>query len=145
MKHGTPIIEIIKSTWKSEETEYVKISFPTVMQEDCNILTFLQPVEALVFDGEEGYADVSFGLKDCSYPIDITIPVKLDNNFLLMGMDNATMAERVYRTLCFDLFHAFFHHKGDPNYGLLHWALYGNFKEYVTCTEDKSYWEPENY
>ena len=36
----------------------------------------------------------------------------------------------------YDLFHAFYHYSGDPNYSHLHWALFGNLKEQTTMIED---------
>lgn len=47
----------------------------------------------------------------------------------------STNAEIVDAIIRFDLFHAFFHYQGDPNYSHLHWALYGNLKDRCEAVE----------
>lgn len=62
-----------------------------------------------------------------------------EKNFLLrkIGSQKATanVAQAIFRTVCFDLFHAFCHFQGDPNYSCLHWALYGNLKDRTKVVE----------
>lgn len=41
----------------------------------------------------------------------------------------------VKRMLAFEFVHSFFHPEIDPNYGLLNWALYGNFRERVALSD----------
>jgi hypothetical protein len=45
----------------------------------------------------------------------------------------------IRKMLAFEFIHSFFHIKCDPNYGLLNWALSGNFRERTTMTE----WTPK--
>jgi len=47
------------------------------------------------------------------------------------------LEENVRKCLCFEFMHSFFHPHEDPNYNLLNWALYGNFKDCVTAVEDE--------
>lgn len=41
----------------------------------------------------------------------------------------------ILRMLAFEFAHAFNHYQGDPNYGLLHWALYGMFRHETDILE----------
>ncbi len=49
---------------------------------------------------------------------------------------DSTIEEVIVSVIRYDLFHAFTHYQGDPNYTHLHWALYGNLKDNVTIHED---------
>ena len=55
------------------------------------------------------------------------------NNFNikhLKGLKNKILAD-----IIFDVGHAFFHYKGDPNYTHYHWALYAWLKDRVETKE----------
>lgn len=89
-------------------------------------LTFDTPLKVEVFFGDNAQEDVlavyDFGMED-------RIAVAKEHNFLYdYAGDNkeADPIKTVFATIKFDLMHAFFHYKGDPNYSHTHWALYGN-------------------
>ncbi len=49
--------------------------------------------------------------------------------------EKSTNEEIINSILKYDLFHAFTHYQGDPNYSHLHWAIYGNLKNQVKVVE----------
>jgi hypothetical protein len=67
------------------------------------------------------------------------VPTNPEKNFLLRKLgkmkETSNVAQAIFRTVCFDLFHAFCHFQGDPNYSCLHWALYGNLKDRTKVVE----------
>ena len=102
-------------------------------------LLFKEPLAIEVFFGEEDKTNdralviYDFGMED-------DIPLKKEHNFLHdYAGDNKECEpiKTVFASVKFDLMHAFFHYKGDPNYNHTHWALLGNLKDKVTA--DDSY------
>jgi hypothetical protein len=53
----------------------------------------------------------------------------------LINTNREGIEASIKRMLAFEFAHAFLHYEGDPNYGLLHWAIAGNFKNSVTLIE----------
>ena len=73
------------------------------------------------------------------FGMDDEIPVSSEHNFLCRGYQNLTKnsdpVDILRKTIEFDLFHAFTHYEGDPNYTHRHWALKGWLKDRVTIKE----------
>ena len=59
---------------------------------------------------------------------------KKDSAFLSIN-NIEKIEDKVKRMAQYDLSHAFFHYKDDPNYTHYHWALYGNYKDRVILEE----------
>jgi hypothetical protein len=49
--------------------------------------------------------------------------------------EDSSIEEVTVSVIRYDLFHAFCHYQGDPNYTHLHWALYGNLKDRCKIVE----------
>lgn len=106
---------------------------------DYSRLEFDPPLEIKwsVYEDEKGkmaYVDYDFGMTD-------RFSIDTDKNFLTWGYGGLTQEKLtpeniVERTVIFDLFHAFTHCDMDPNYGHLHWALYGNLKHKTKVIEN---------
>ncbi len=64
------------------------------------------------------------------FSLDAWIPFSKIESF-----DFEDVQKTVEKSVHFDFDHAFFHYQGDPNYGLTHWAIYGNFKDEVEIIE----------
>ena len=88
-------------------------------------------------DGEKctvAYIQYDFGMED---------EMRIDNegNWLCHGYNGlnvlSTNEERVRKNVEFDLFHAFFHYTGDPNYSKIHWALVGWLKNRTNVIENE--------
>jgi hypothetical protein len=47
-------------------------------------------------------------------------------------INSADIEQSIRNMLAFEFCHSFFHDSQDPNYGILNWAIYGNFKDAVT-------------
>lgn len=78
------------------------------------------------------YIIFDFGLE---YEIN---PVSTKNNgWGYQGINpNSTNDMVIKSVIIYDLFHAFTHFQGDPNYTHLHWALYGNLKDRIKVIEN---------
>jgi hypothetical protein len=59
-----------------------------------------------------------------------TVGLKSFNLADVKGLKNKIMSDVI-----FDIGHAFFHYKGDPNYTHYHWALYAWLKDRVETKE----------
>ena len=57
---------------------------------------------------------------------------------LSLSATKEELEENLKKAICFEFIHSFFHPNCDPNYGLLNWAIYGNFKDLVTLKEDEN-------
>jgi hypothetical protein len=97
-------------------------------------ITFNPPLKIEIWTTEEPSivrAYLDFGM---SYDI-FTDP---EHNFLYNydgSNREADPLKTTLNTIKFDLQHAFFHCEEDPNYGVLHWALYGNLAARVLLSE----------
>lgn len=72
-----------------------------------------------------------FGMED-------RIPTTKATNFLYDyagGNAEGEAIKTVFSSIKFDLMHAFFHYKGDPNYGHRHWALIGHLDKRATADD----------
>jgi hypothetical protein len=73
------------------------------------------------------------------FGMDDEIPVSPEHNFLCSGYQDLTKesdpVDVLRKTIEFDLFHAFTHYEGDPNYTHRHWALKGWLNERVLIHE----------
>ena len=70
------------------------------------------------------------------------ISIDKQNNFLYNYSGNNNFCEPIktaFSTIKFDLMHAFFHCKCDPNYSLIHWALFGNLKDRAVIKDIEDY------
>jgi hypothetical protein len=67
------------------------------------------------------------------FGMDGTVGLNSFNIKHLKGLKKIILAD-----IIFDIGHAFFHHKGDPNYTHYHWALYAWLKDRV---ETREYYE----
>ncbi len=76
--------------------------------------------------------DIKSGFAILSYDFGMEVKTSFEA-FFCAGLE--TVEAKIARTIEFDLFHAFFHCKDDPNYSTLHWALYGNLKSRATLFE----------
>jgi hypothetical protein len=102
------------------------------------ILFGAQPlvIEVYGLDDPAGVPEVHY-----DFGMSYSVSVRPDDNWLYRYMspnsDGSNKLETVIATIKFDLMHAFFHYKGDPNYTYIHWALYGILKDRVTITEEE--------
>ena len=76
------------------------------------------------------YIEFDFGMEH-------SIPLLIQDNFILRDMQDAIDEEKMAFSVIFDLFHAFHHPNLDPNYTVYHWALYGNLKDRVIIGDDR--------
>jgi len=53
----------------------------------------------------------------------------------LSSYTRRALADAIRKFLNFEFMHSFFHPHEDPNYTLLNWAIYGNFKDDVITKE----------
>jgi hypothetical protein len=110
-----------------------KYIFSEISEGDYAKIFFNPPLEISYFyDPEKDYIaniDFDFGLNvDIGYNSFITDEYK-------------TIEEKILKTIEFELFHAFMHYNGDPNYSTLNWALFGNLAFRVKCVEDYGYYK----
>lgn len=98
--------------------------------ESDQVITFNPPLVVQIYKVKKQthteYADVvfDFGLRtDVAYENWLTSKVTGD------------WIEKTKKVIEFELFHAFHHIHEDPNYGTLHWALFGNLAHRVECGE----------
>ena len=79
-----------------------------------------------------GYATFDFGME-------IHVPLEAKKNWLANGYEGLTPdadpIDILMKTICFDLFHSFFHPVEDPNYSHYHWALQGWLQERASVKE----------
>jgi len=66
------------------------------------------------------------------FSLDAVIPFSKIDSFEFEDVENT-----VKKSVHYDFDHAFFHYQGDPNYGLIHWAIYGNFKDQVEAVDSE--------
>lgn len=95
-------------------------------------LIFPNPLTLEVFLGDN---EDSSALVVYDFGMEQRVPTEIRQNFLhnyVKNNEECDPIKIVIATIKFDLMHAFFHYKGDPNYDHLHWALYGNLKGKVT-------------
>ena len=76
-------------------------------------------------DASIAYVDYDFGLE-----FKINLDAQRKSAWGYNGVNKESTNEEIVTSIIrFDLFHAFTHYQGDPNYSHLHWALYGNLKD----------------
>ena len=91
--------------------------------------------------GKDSYPEdvSSMAFSELDFGMEIHVPLDVKDNWLMNGYGGLTKEsdpiDVLMRTICFDLFHAFFHPTEDPNYDFYHWALYGNLKDRVTLKD----------
>lgn len=119
-----------------ESSPFMEGTFSFEWLDECDQLIFNPPLEiewrAWSKDGVVTvYVDYDFGLTDKFRPYE-----SINKGWYYGGIDKDTpLADIVKEFIRYDLFHAFCHTSLDPNYGHLHWALYGNLKDRVTVIE----------
>lgn len=97
------------------------------------------------FPTDEEEAPMALAIYD--FGMEQRIPLDKVRNFVFDYAGNNAENDplkTVFSTVKFDLMHAFFHYNGDPNYGYLHWALYGNLKDRVDASDDFIFEDEEN-
>ena len=94
-------------------------------------IVFYPMLNVLAFWG----GDIEPGLAHLSYDFGMEVKVSFEAFFCA---DLETIESKIARIIEFDLFHAFFHYKDDPNYSPLHWALYGNLKSRANLFEGET-------
>ena len=114
-------ITLPKKIW---EDDYRWIEFESPLVFTCH---FIQEAT------EEDPHQIAFFTFD--FGMDGQTNLNLKHNCILMGKEDASNEEKMVIDVIFDLFHAFFHYNGDPNYNYYHWALYGNLKDRVKIGE----------
>jgi hypothetical protein len=70
---------------------------------------------------------------DIWFDFGLQIDLRYDN---YITSEYKTVVEKIKKMIEFELFHAFMHYNGDPNYTVIHWALFGNLFYRVKCIED---------
>ena len=107
---------------------------------DHQYISIFEPIKiewSYYEDSQTAHVTYDFGME---YPISMN-PEK---NCLISPSDHSyvhsdsTIENKIKAVVKFDLFHAFFHYQGDPNYSHLHWALYGNLKNRLFIHENYS-------
>lgn len=102
-------------------------------------ITFKQPMEVEWYVvSEESTHDRIYA--EAVFPNEMRFPLVFTRTSPMPGgrfdeMTVPSIEKAVREALCFDFMHAFFHPSMDPNYGIAHWALYGNFKDDVVAVE----------
>lgn len=101
-------------------------------------IIFSPPLELrIVFDGTRtATVHYGFGLSD-----DVSLEPGWLDDYAGPNPNNEPV-KKVFSLVKFDLMHAFHHYSGDPNYGKIHWALYGNLRDCVD-TFDYFEWDEE--
>ena len=121
-----------------ESGEFV---FEEIHEGEGRSLTFFPPLRVVwdtyvdhhpAGDTTTAYIEMDFGME---YKIK---PVATKNGgWHYDEINKDSTNEEVIKTIIkFDLFHAFCHTSLDPNYGIIHWALYGNLKDRVIIKDD---------
>jgi hypothetical protein len=110
------------------------------------ILEFDPPLEVcyFVYDQDE-LADAPPTIKRTAhiqYDFGMVDEFLIDNkNFFLTsygGLNtDSSNEEKIRQCVIYDLFHAFLHFEGDPNYCHKHWALTGHLKNRTKATENE--------
>lgn len=127
---------IFQGIQEGEGSEIRRIIFDPPLMIDFSIWPKLD------VNGNENYEQnismLAFATFD--FGMEIESSVSPENNSLTkVGYEGLTPESSthdiLFKSLLFDLIHAFFHYPKDPNYTHYHWALYGNLKERVTLTE----------
>lgn len=105
----------------------------TIVQitEGWDVLQFDPPlrVDWAVYKEDRGtttraYIIYDFGMEQTCCPLAL-----IGAGWSYGGINKDSSIEEVIKSVIrYDLFHAFTHYCGDPNYTYLHWALYGNLK-----------------
>jgi hypothetical protein len=83
--------------------------------------------------GRECFVDYDFGLTDRFRPY-ASIAMGWSYDDITM---KTPISEVVKAFVKYELFHAFFHYQGDPNYSHLHWALSGHLKDRVKIIDNE--------
>ncbi len=100
-------------------------------------ITFNPPMRVDFSVWEEPGAKIDY----VTYDFGMDFKINLDaqrRSWWSYGLDwkkDPSNEEIINAIVRFDLFHAFTHYQGDPNYSHLHWALYGNLKDRCKVTE----------
>lgn len=105
---------------------YFQLVLKEVTEGGYGRITFNPPLNIDIYYGEESPGLIEYNL-DCG----MTFKLNLNAPFIKSGVLDEVVTQR----LAFELFHAFFHYTGDPNYTTLNWALFGMLYHRVTCRE----------
>lgn len=91
--------------------------------------------------GKENYPDdiPLMGYVTFDFGMEVQFPLDVEHNHLANGYEGLTPdadpIDILMKTVWWDLFHAFFHIKEDPNYSHFHWALIGHLDARATLKE----------
>jgi hypothetical protein len=129
-------IEVAKINEHLESFQYISVTFTDLF--GLGHLYFKEPLKVDVYLGDNPKENV---LAEFDFGMDMEISTKDEYNLYLNAYpnDEEGVMKRVIATLKYELMHSFFHFSGDPNYGHLNWALYGNLKDRVTADDEYYY------
>lgn len=129
--------KVTENAFESDGKTYTDFKFIIMELHGYGTVSFNPPLIINGFieqGGNEALYWYDFGM-ECKVSVDPEF------NFLTNYRENKNKdpIQTVLNTIKFDLVHAFNHYNGDPNYGSLHWALFGNLKDradwYDYCEE----------
>jgi hypothetical protein len=105
------------------------LTLPTQFEE-LGQITCKEPISIKVC-----YVDRKKKIVHFSWDFGLEGTVHLEN-WVLKGRQIKGLKEKILADIIFDVGHALFHYKGDPNYTTYHWALAGWLKNRVIAVRD---------
>jgi hypothetical protein len=107
---------------------------------DNNIRFYIKDAEGHKFDPPIK-VEYDFEHQIASFYVDRYLSIDIKYTWNNFGLTKGILSPALQfkRLVEFDLAHAFGHVQEDPNYTELHWALYGNLKQYYKGYEEHYY------